>query len=454
MNIKKLFKNFLICYFTFTASSYQAIQYSNKANLKTQIYLLLPLRLFYYLYLFIMSARLTTYSIFIDKYLVFDHSLALINSLSRNRFAGIFIVPFLLLCFFFDFFVKVKTNIKVASILVELIVINTNENANFSIYEQFSSSLYYLTKYRFFWNNSQVNVYFQKLIHYKSFSEITRIKVAFIELISELYICTTFLFSMILIFVMCFYLVAMTFKVDLFFFYQLHKLMILVDTFMLFCLFNNIFNVSFFVLKAILLVTYSWCIHINEVTYKTFWQMNVYFKYNKFKYFQLKIICTNFIKQHSQILVDLIEFNCHFASTLIFWLYLPNIAANIYCISLLYFVHMGWFVKWCLNIILFAQFMSFFTLSLLPKLQKALYSADKAIYQAQSKIFFYLPEKLKLMTYYELLRTNDPFVYNFGNYTKITNRCLFEVIVKKVYNFDYKLMFCLFFSFYFFMHLL
>lgn len=189
--------------------------------------------------------------------------------------------------------------------------------------------------------------------------------------------------------------------------------------------------------KTVLLVSFSWFLHIGQVSKEVFWSMKSAFLLSRksisgtTESSRITFIWSVFMREHSLLLIDLINFNKHFDSTLIFWHYTPVIISTIYCFCLLYFMPLFWTAKLLIFLLFIALFASFAWLLFLPIVVRALYSLDGVIYRAQISCTSvggaFLLTKLKLMAYYEVLRTENKFTFTFGNHSKVDNFWLWQV---------------------------
>ncbi len=219
--------------------------------------------------------------------------------------------------------------------------------------------------------------------------------------------------------------------------------------------------------KTIYLVPFSWYLHAAEVTRAATRQMNealqdfqkrvrkasivsgVYDSREGLLCSRIATIWTTvFMREHSTLLVDLVHFNQRLVSPLLFWVYTPILAASVYVLCLLYFFPMHWFVWLLLLGQLIGLFNTFALLALLPAVVGALYdhSVMGQLYRAQMLLYsqgiagngakfrddggrlaFALRTKIKLMTYYEVLKTDNKCTFTFGSHSKIENTWLWEV---------------------------
>ena len=146
---------------------------------------------------------------------------------------------------------------------------------------------------------------------------------------------------------------------------------------------------------------------------------------------------STFMRRHSELLLNLVVLNRHFASLLIFWFLLPMIVLSVYILCVLYFLAVPLLLRLYLAIIYLIMLLLFSVLALLPMVTRALYSADGQLYSAQMRCrmgsgevngsFTFLRIKLKLMSYYEVLRTERKVTFTFGSHAKVENRWLLEV---------------------------
>lgn len=153
----------------------------------------------------------------------------------------------------------------------------------------------------------------------------------------------------------------------------------------------------------------------------------------------LSNIWTNdFMHDHGKLLIDLALFNRHFASTLIFYFFFPMIIASIYILCVVYFFFVPILLKLYLFFVYLSLLLIFGFLVLLPKVPQILYSADGYLYSAQMRCKMglgkqcsgnstFLRTKLKLMSYYEVLRTEKKVTFTFGSHAKVESKWLMEV---------------------------
>ncbi|KAH9408035.1 hypothetical protein TYRP_011688 [Tyrophagus putrescentiae] len=127
-----------------------------------------------------------------------------------------------------------------------------------------------------------------------------------------------------------------------------------------------------------------------------------------------------FIREHAQLLVDLVIFNRHFASPLIFWHFVPALYCSVFLLCLLYFFPLELPARLVMTILYFLLFVSFILLSGLSAIVKTLYGdgVDRQLF------------KLKLMAYYEVLRTRKKVAFTFGSHAKLESKWLWEMAVK------------------------
>lgn len=277
------------------------------------------------------------------------------------------------------------------------------------------------------------------LEHYSSFSELTRTKVATLELMSEVYVSFAFTTIMGMVLAATLHILLLqTFLivvVNPYSILSLGKYLMLVTDSLLFLVpIYYAGNLAFFAGKTFPVICYAWYLHLGEVTRQTVGRIErsqVFARRGSFLLCEHKLVSywtSVFISEHSLLLLDLITLNRHIVSTLLFAFYFPNWTANVYVISLLTFsTSLSWTIRQSLYFLLFAQFNCFLILALLPQLGRAFYSNDRAIYKAVFLCDSWLRQKLKLATYYELLRTSRPFVFTLGSYARISNKFLFEV---------------------------
>ena len=147
---------------------------------------------------------------------------------------------------------------------------------------------------------------------------------------------------------------------------------------------------------------------------------------------------TGFMREHCRLLVDLVLFNQHFASRLIFWFFLPMIIGSVFLLCTLYFLPVYFLLKLYMYFLYSYLFIFFAFFALLPMVPGALYHAHRHLFSAQMKCrtrekngsAAFLRTKLKLMSYYEVLRTKKQVTFTFGSLAKVDNRWLSEVNVE------------------------
>lgn len=401
-----------------------------------------------------MAARLVVYALVTDTatYLLYDRTMALVHrNTGKQPLVGLVLLPFIFLFFAFHHFQAENAHPSVAIIAVELMVINPSNSiiqrqANGMLFNVFLKLLSFLHKYRSKWNfgNNLHNWHTESthkvrtLVHYRSFSLLTRVKIATFELYTEAYICAFFTLLIILLLLSgityCFTLWSARnspgseSKIGI--------IMIVTDALFIFAQLHYTLNGAFMAAKTIGLAIYAWKRHLGELTKEATANQGT----SRLVISSVSFISTHFISRHSLVLLDLIALNRHIASSLLFAFYLPNLIANVYVISALYFLSHSWWVRRSLQLVLCAHLNVFLALVIFPAIQQALYYADRALYRAcahlkvmgeeggKSRYLFpLLRQKLKLSAYYELLATENPFVFHLGSYAMLTRQWLFEV---------------------------
>lgn len=151
------------------------------------------------------------------------------------------------------------------------------------------------------------------------------------------------------------------------------------------------------------------------------------------------------MREHAQLLVDLVHFNRHFASPLIFWHFVPALYGSVFLLCLLYFFPVELPARLVMTILYFLLFVSFILLSGLSAVVKTLYGngVDRQLFKVQMnccgccagenrKRSAHLRVKLKLMAYYEVLRTRKKVAFTFGSHAKLERKWLWEVSGRKI----------------------
>ncbi len=154
---------------------------------------------------------------------------------------------------------------------------------------------------------------------------------------------------------------------------------------------------------------------------------------------------TVFMREHCKLLVDLVHLNRHLVSPLLFWFYSPVLVSSVYILCLLYFMPLAILLKLSLLSVFIVSLITFALLAFLSLVVRTLYNslADSQLFRAQMLCRGssadggggsgfgsgnpFLRTKLKLMTYYEVLRTEKKVAFTFGSHSKVTNRWLWEV---------------------------
>ena len=213
--------------------------------------------------------------------------------------------------------------------------------------------------------------------------------------------------------------------------------------------------------KLLPLVCYAWHLHVKEITRRAFNRVPMKTavavavaedknKQNLFKHkfhpntnshsiISSSIRTTHFMREHTKLLVALVHFNRHFASVLIFWYYFSIFFISVSILCLLYFLPVPFFVKVYYNGVFVLTIGSFALLLFLSPVIKVLYSGGAGeLYRVQMNCVKcgvgggILQFKLKLMSYYEVLRTKKKVTFTFGHHARVNNRWLMEVkIIKK-----------------------
>ncbi len=256
-----------------------------------------------------------------------------------------------------------------------------------------------------------------------------------------------------------------------------------VDLSVILAIFMYTFKIALFFYKLLPFVCYAWRLHVKEITGKAFKrpvkisaatavelknkrlfrQKSCPNNNNRF-ITSVSIKANYFMKEHTNLIIDLLHFNRHFASVLIFWYYMPLLFSSIFILCVLYFlpvvfiikVHFfAFFCRLLLNIvtILTSQVYhsiiyllmigSYVILGSLSAVIKVLYTngADEEMYRAQinsknsgngnRSSNALLRTKLKLMFYYEVLKTKKKVTFTFGPHARVENKWLLEVNMLK-----------------------
>ncbi len=210
-----------------------------------------------------------------------------------------------------------------------------------------------------------------------------------------------------------------------------------------------------FFYKLFPLVCYAWRLHLKEITQKAFRLpiktivVAVVDEKSRRKLFRLKkfhpnsqnshsitslsIKTAHFMREHTKLLVALVHLNQHLASVLIFWYYFSMLYFSIFILCLLYFLQVSPFIKAYYGVINALVIGSFAYLLSLSAVIKVLYSCGAAekLYRVQmscgGKVEGILQFKLKLMSYYEVLRTKKRVTFTFGHHAPVNNKWLLEV---------------------------
>ena len=160
-----------------------------------------------------------------------------------------------------------------------------------------------------------------------------------------------------------------------------------------------------------------------------------------------------FAREHCRLLVDLVHLNRHFASPLIFAFYTPIIAASVYVLCLLYFLPGELLLKLYLVLDYLGLFLTSVFLVCLSVIVRVLYDpvADSQLFRAQMLLRggrgggngsaavgnengrTFLRTKLKLMSYYEVMRTEKKVAFTFGSHAKVEYTWLWEVQEKSLF---------------------
>ena len=153
-----------------------------------------------------------------------------------------------------------------------------------------------------------------------------------------------------------------------------------------------------------------------------------------------------FMREHCRLLVDLVHLNRHLVSPLLFWFYSPVLVSSVYILCLLYFMPVATLLKLYLLAVFIFVPITFALLFFLSVVVQTLYDhqADSGLFRGQMLCrgssadlgggngnSTFLRTKLKLMSYYEVLRTEKKVTFSFGSYAKVDHRWLFEVKANK-----------------------
>ena len=224
------------------------------------------------------------------------------------------------------------------------------------------------------------------------------------------------------------------------------RLAILVDLLQLMVLLRRVYGLVGCYAAILVSVALTLYLHLTELTRATFQRVKVTSRRN---YEQAAATWWRFFfSQHSLALVDLVTVNSAAVSTMLFWVYVPVLASNVYCLCLVYFFSLHFTVRLLLVGIILVQLSMFAILAFLDRVSGALYRAEGQLYRAQVWFFcgrrngrrkekdgngglpfspYLLATKLKMAAYYEVLCTRNKIAFTFGSHSKIDSSWLWEV---------------------------
>ena len=152
--------------------------------------------------------------------------------------------------------------------------------------------------------------------------------------------------------------------------------------------------------------------------------------------YKLSLILKHFYFINTDGLINAINGNQYILSPVVFAGFVSNFMLNIYLITAIYFFRMGiGELALCWSLIMVQVLFTIITLFSARSWSKSLYVSAHVLHPAQYcfKGSNYLNEKLKLMTYFELIHTTDPFNFTAGSIGKINANSFFEVSYDQLY---------------------
>ena len=226
------------------------------------------------------------------------------------------------------------------------------------------------------------------------------------------------------------------------------RLAILIDLLQLMVLLRRVYGLVGCYAAILVSVALTLYLHLTELTRATFQRVSQVTS-RRGNYEQAAAAWWHFFfSQHSLALVDLVTVNSAAVSTMLFWVYVPVLASNVYCICLVYFFPLHFTVQFLLVDIIFVQLSMFGLPAFLDRVSGALYRAEGQLYRAQVWFFcgrrngrrkekdgngglpfspYLLATKLKMAAYYEVLCTRNKIAFTFGSHSKIDSSWLWEV---------------------------
>ncbi len=284
------------------------------------------------------------------------------------------------------------------------------------------------------------------LVYFRSFSRATRDRLALYDYYTE----------NVLILVVPTYTYALTVSIYHYIviaLWPIYQDVLLIQVIQYFVDFTIVYVLILYTLKEVMLffkllpfACYAWHLHVKEITRRAFNRVPMRHKLHPHKSSHSitlnSIKTTFFMREHTKLLVALVHFNRHFASVLIFWYYFSVLFISVFILCLLYFLPVSFLIKVYYNVVYVLAIGSFAFLHRLSAVIKVLYSCGAAgqLYRVQmscdsgnSELRGIFQFKLKLMSYYEVLRTKKKVTFTFGHHARVNNRWLMEVkiIIKK-----------------------
>ena len=152
---------------------------------------------------------------------------------------------------------------------------------------------------------------------------------------------------------------------------------------------------------------------------------------------RLAFILKHFYFINTDGLINATNGNQYILSPVVFAGFVSNFMINIYLVSVIYFFRMGiGEVALCWSLIMVQVLFTIITLFSARSWSKSLNITSHVLQPAQYcfKRSNHLKDKLKLMTYFELNRTTDPFNFTAGSIRKINGNSILEVSYNQLYN--------------------
>ncbi len=294
--------------------------------------------------------------------------------------------------------------------------------------------------------------------HFRSFSERTQLQLSLFDCTSELVITLLLPLNSTLALVIVVFLLALNLKMGAtysssssFFSFETSQMALLSLDVVAFSLaYQATLKRLLLFYKTLPIICLAWYRHSREVLGAVaVKQMKAFSSSQRFSAAIGTIWVAVFMKAHSELLVDLVHLNRHLVSPLLYWFYNPIIVGSVFTLCLLYFRP----VAFCFKLYLLGAFIgclaTFALLGFLSAVVCTLYDhqADSALFRAQmlcrrssaavnrNENSIFLRIKLKLMSYYEVLRTEEKVTFTFGSYAKVDNQWLLEVKTKMFFLF-------------------